>query len=138
MKKWFQSLGEKLQSFMYGRYGYDELSQAVSIGAVILVFLAWIPQLQVLSFVALAAWILVLIRGFSKNISKRQQERIAYLKFTEKIRNWFSVRKRAWSDRKTHRYFTCPNCKKVLRVPKGKGTIKITCPQCGNQIKKNT
>lgn len=138
MKKWFQSLGEKLQSFMYGRYGYDELSKAVSIGAVILVFLAWIPELQVLSFFALAAWLWVLIRGFSKNISKRQRERMAYLNFTGRIKSWFSVRKQAWSFRKTHRYFTCPSCKKVLRVPKGKGKIKITCPQCGHQITKKT
>lgn len=138
MKNWFRKLGEKMQSFMYARYGYDELSKAVSIGAVILVFLTWIPELQILSFVALAAWLWVFIRGFSKNISKRQRERMAYLNFTGKIRNWFSVRKRAWSDRKTHRYFTCPTCKKTLRVPKGKGTLKITCPQCGNQFTKKT
>ena len=30
IKNWFRSLGSKMQSFMYGRYGYDELSQFLS------------------------------------------------------------------------------------------------------------
>lgn len=138
MKRWFQSLGNKMQSFMYGRYGYDELSRAVSIAAVILAVLAMVPDLGFLSVLALIAWTWILVRSFSKNLSKRQRERIAYLQFTGKITNWFDVKKRAWADRKTHCYFTCPNCKRTMRVPKGKGKIKITCPQCQHQITKKT
>ena len=138
MKRWFQNLGNKMQSFMYGRYGYDELSRAVSIAAVILAVLALVPDLGFLSVLALIAWTWILVRSFSKNLSKRQRERIAYLQFTGKITNWFDVKKRAWADRKTHCYFTCPNCKRTMRVPKGKGKIKITCPQCRHQITKKT
>ena len=123
---------------MYGRYGYDELSRAVSIAAVILAVLALVPDLGFLSVLALIAWTWILVRSFSKNLSKRQRERIAYLQFTGKITNWFDVKKRAWADRKTHCYFTCPNCKRTMRVPKGKGKIKITCPQCQHQITKKT
>ena len=138
MKRWFQNLGNKMQSFMYGRYGYDELSRAVSIAAVILAVLALVPDLGFLSVLALIAWTWILVRSFSKNLSKRQRERIAYLQFTGKITNWFDVKKRAWADRKTHCYFTCPNCKRTMRVPKGKGKIKITCPRCRHQITKKT
>lgn len=123
---------------MYGRYGYDELSRAVSIAAVILAILSLVPDMGFLSVLALIAWTWILIRSFSKNLSKRQRERIAYLQFTGKITNWFDVKKRAWADRKTHCYFTCPNCKRTMRVPKGKGKIKITCPQCQHQITKKT
>lgn len=138
MKKWFQNLGQKLQAFMYGRYGYDELSKAISVAAIVCIVLALFPELQFFSYVALALWVWALIRCYSKNISKRRTEREAYLRFTGKIKGWFIWKKRAWSERKTHRYFKCPNCKKVLRVPKGKGKIRITCPECKTQITKNT
>lgn len=138
MKKWFQNLGRKMRSFMYGRYGYDELSRTVSIATVILVLLSLVPHLQFLSPLALALWIWILVRSFSKNLSKRQRERSAYLQFTGRITNWFRVRKRAWVDRKTHRYFTCSNCKKTMRVPKGRGKIRITCPHCHKAIIKKT
>ena len=29
--------------------------------------------------------------------------------------------------------FSCPNCEKKLRVPGGKGKIRVTCPQCKEQ-----
>ena len=138
MKNWFRNLGYKMQSFMAGRYGYDELSRAMSIAAFVLIILALFPNLQFLSFVATVLWIWALFRCYSKNISKRQLERQNYLRFTGRIRSWFSTKKRAWAERKTHCYFKCINCKKVLRVPKGKGKIRITCPECKTQITKKT
>lgn len=138
MKKWFQRLGAKMQAFMYGRYGYDELSQAVSITALICLLIALFSGWQIFSLCALTLWIWSMVRCYSKNLSKRQTERQRYLHFTGRIKGWFSTKKRAWSERKTHRYFKCPNCKKTLRVPKGKGKIKITCPECKTQITKKT
>ena len=35
---------------------------------------------------------------------------------------------------KEHKYFTCPNCHTVCRVPRGKGRIVITCPKCHGEI----
>ena len=37
----------------------------------------------------------------------------------------------------THNYFSCPNCRTVLRVPKGKGRIQITCAKCGTRFQVN-
>lgn len=138
MKKWFQNLGYKMQSFMAGRYGYDELSRAMSIIALICLLVAMFTGWPLLSTVALILWVWALIRSYSKNFSKRQLERQSYLRLTGRIKGWFGTKKRAWSERKTHCYFKCPNCKKTLRVPKGKGKIKITCPECKTQITKKT
>ncbi len=33
-----------------------------------------------------------------------------------------------------YNFFTCPRCRAALRVPKGKGRIKITCPKCGEKF----
>lgn len=41
-------------------------------------------------------------------------------------------------QRKTHRFFKCPECGVTVRVPKGKGKIKITCPKCKNAFVRNT
>lgn len=127
-----------MQSFMAGRYGYDELSRAMSIIALICLLVAMFTGWPLLSTVALILWVWALIRSYSKNISKRQLERQSYLRLTGRIKGWFGTKKRAWSERKTHCYFKCPNCKKTLRVPKGKGKIKITCPECKTQITKKT
>jgi glutaredoxin 3 len=32
----------------------------------------------------------------------------------------------------------CESCKKRMRVPKGKGKIKVTCPSCGHKFIKDT
>ena len=35
-------------------------------------------------------------------------------------------------------FFRCPSCKEVVRVPRGKGKIRITCPRCGYAFEKKT
>ena len=47
------------------------------------------------------------------------------------------AQKRRFSERKEYRFYRCPVCKKELRVPRGKGKIRIKCP-CGNAFTKRT
>ncbi len=35
-----------------------------------------------------------------------------------------------------HKHFSCPCCKQIVRVPKGRGKIVITCPSCQNEFEK--
>ena len=102
---------------------------------ILIILSIWIPVLYVIAFIPLG-W--SLFRSFSKNVYKRQQERYAYLRFIEKTKTAIRVRKRMLAEFKTHRYFKCPQCKTYLRVPKGKGKIKITCPNCKTDIIKKT
>ena len=37
-----------------------------------------------------------------------------------------------------NRYFSCPKCRQMVRVPKGKGKINIRCPKCGEKFMKKT
>ena len=39
---------------------------------------------------------------------------------------------------KTHKYYKCPTCKQVVRVPKGRGKIEINCPKCHTKFIKRT
>ena len=138
MKNWFRNLGYKMQSFMYGRYGQDDLSRFLSIAALVLIVLDLFLGTGVLSWLGLFMCMYSIFRMYSKKRAKRQRELEAYLKLANPVKNWFGLCKRKWSDRKTHCYFTCPSCKKTMRVPKGKGKIKITCPECKTQITKTT
>lgn len=138
IKDFFRTIGAKMQRWMSGRYGMDELSRAISIGAVVILLLSCIPALRFMYIPAIVLWIWSLVRSYSRKIEKRQAERAAYLRFTGRIKGWFSLKKKAWKERKTHRYFRCKACKTVLRVPKGKGKIKITCSKCHSTIIKNT
>ena len=53
-----------------------------------------------------------------------------YYSFKNKATSWYSLRKKMFAERKTHRYFKCKTCKTVLRVPKRNNKIEVTCPKC--------
>ncbi len=36
------------------------------------------------------------------------------------------------------KHFKCPRCKKHLKVPVGRGYIKVVCPACGHRFTKHT
>ena len=138
IKNWFRSLGSKMQSFMYGRYGYDELSQFLSKTALLCVIVGLFAYPGFFCGLAMALYLVTMFRMYSKNIMKRKQERDAYLRRTQPLRDWQALQKRKFNDRKTHKFFRCSQCKTSLRVPKGKGKIKIHCPKCRAEIVKKT
>lgn len=94
-----------------------------------------LPILTVASYLPLLAAIL---RIFSKSIGKRYQENVRFLAFWQRIRNWYTGLKSQAAQRKTHRFYRCPKCRHKLRVPRGKGKIRIRCPQCKAEFIKKT
>ena len=138
IKNWFRSLGSKMQSFMYGRYGFDELSQFLSRIALVSIIAGLFVSPGFFCTIAMVLYIVVMLRTYSRNSVKRQQELAAYYRMIAPMRNWCSLQKRKFSERKTHRYYKCSQCKTSLRVPKGKGKIKIRCPKCGAEIVKKS
>ena len=138
MKNWFRSFGSKMQSFMYGRYGVDELNSFLSVGSLIFIVLDLFLGTGIFSGLGIAMWLYSIFRMYSKKHDKRRRELEAYLKLANPVKNWFRLQKRKWTDRKSHRYYKCSQCKGTLRVPKGKGKIKIHCPKCGAEIIKKT
>ena len=128
---------ERLIRFMAGRNGADNLSRAVSLVVLVLLVVGMFVHgdaARVLWVLAIAGLIYVYFRMFSRNIQARYAENQKFLQ------KWGPVSRRLhnavlrFQDRKTHRYFKCPNCHKRLRVPKGRGKITITCPHCRTQF----
>ena len=114
---------------MYGRYGLDKLGYAILITSMILTLVTSIFGGDG-NYLSMLLLIWECYRFFSKNIYKRSQENSKFCGITKSIKKKLGLMKNQLRDRKTHRYFDCTTCRNTLRVPKGKGEIKVTCPVC--------
>lgn len=141
---------EKLREFLTGRYGGDLLSASLAslssvsmlAGVIVLSFVKGVPGLVialVLFAVSLGAMGLAIFRVFSKNLTARRAEYEWFKKnVADPIAGLFSKKKSAPRRDSEHRLFKCPKCRQTVRVPKGKGKIRITCPKCGEVFVKKT
>lgn len=129
---------EKMQRFMLGRYGFDDLSK-IHLGiAIILMVLSMFVRNSIFYILSLLMLVYVYVRAFSRNISKRQQENQKYLNFRyQRVVKWDAFKKRQ-AQKKTHRFYKCPQCRQTVRVPKGRGKICITCPKCKTEFIKKS
>ena len=133
-----QKLTAKIQQFMVGRYGSDEFSLVLSIAGIIFSFLGNFKYLGFLYFIGTLMIFYSLFRSFSKNYEARRKELNWYLVWSMKPKAQIKLLMNQIRDRKTHRYFKCKSCKTVMRVPKGRGKIEITCPKCRAKVVKKT
>lgn len=133
VKGFFERLRWKMALWMQGRHGVDGLSNALIVLGLALTFLSFLPYMGILSWLALFVLAYALFRTFSKNNAKRARENEAYEKFARKPKCAFALAGKAWRNRKTTRYFKCKGCGAVLSVPRGKGTLRVTCPKCHEQ-----
>lgn len=132
----FQKMGNALSRFMYGRNGVDQLGWASLVLVLLLDTVELIVRSKsetarmILSTVSFLVMVWILFRIFSRNLPKRRKENAWFLtKIVNPVKN-----RKARSQDKDHKYFTCPQCRTICRVPRGKGKIIITCPKCGSSI----
>ena len=129
--KMFRKIGDGLRRFMAGRYGSDRLNQCLLGAALVLILIGWLggkaaAGLNVLSLLAYVPLVWSIFRMYSRNIEARRRENAAFLRFFSRLTD------------KQYRYFRCPGCRQMVRVPRGKGKINIRCPKCGRQFIKKT
>ena len=121
---------ERMQRFMAGRYGNDQLNQFIFIVAIISMVLEIITRQSLFYTQTLVLLILAYVRVFSRNINKRYEENMKFLQKKDAILNKFRKQKYYAAQRRNFHIYTCPQCKQKIRIPKGKGKISITCPKC--------
>lgn len=119
-----------LRKFMIGRYGVDQLSIVLLVINMILSISLRFLNNRILDIFFIIIPIIVLYRMFSKNISKRYQENMKFLNVWNPLKRKITNRIQRIKDLKHYKYFKCSNCKQILRVPRGKGKISVTCPKC--------
>ena len=126
-----------LYRFMSGRYGMDPLNVALLVVGLLLAGCLSFTHIWWLFSLGYLPCFYAMYRMFSRNIVMRSRENQWFLRWWTPL----SSRIRRFIDRKrdkTHRYFKCPKCHAVLRVPKGKGRICIICTKCRHEFIKKT
>ena len=134
----------KLNNFFAGRQGMDELSKALFwSGLIFLVvsillsgFLAGIPA-SILRFLSIFMLIYCFIRAFSRRRAQRDAENYAYLNYLARRKHSFEAFKDRRRQSRDFKFFKCPGCGAMLRVPRGKGKVHITC-KCGYTLYRKT
>lgn len=140
----------------YGAYGFDILS-------IFLILLSCILSLfNITSILGLAILVFALYRAFSKKIYKRIEELNKFIlivnnilsKFNKKLpdnlprislsnipQSFYQLKyqiKYKIDNFKKYKIVKCPNCKQKLRLPRGKGSIIVTCKSCSHKFNMRT
>lgn len=129
---------EKLQRFMAGRYGVDQLNRVYIGLTFVLLILSMITRWSILYLVALGILIYSYYRMFSRNVSKMYAQNQKFLNMRYRAVAKWNKTKNHMKQRKVYRFYKCPSCKQKVRVPKGKGRICITCPKCRTEFVKKS
>ncbi len=129
---------EKFQHFMTGRYGADDLSRVYIIATLVIFVISLISGWGILYWIGLALMIYAYWRMLSRNVSKRYEENQKYLNARYQAAVKWNARKKRWAQRGTYRFYKCPQCRQMVRVPRGKGKICITCPKCRTEFIKKS
>lgn len=131
---WFRQFSAKLsmglRSFMAGRYGTDRLNMVILCTGLFCSLLSvWVRTVPLnLIFWALSYGLMIwaIFRTLSRNTYKRYQENRRFLQLITRVKD------------RQNRYFDCPKCRQMVRVPRGKGKISIACPRCGEKFIRKT
>ena len=150
--------------FMSGRYGQQGLDSLGFFLIFLVLMLMGSPFVWMASpFVA--GWII--FRLLSRNTAGRFAEEQHFRKITSVVAGWlapfwrtiaktfafavgfiwrfvrritvkFRQERIRFQERKTHLHVHCPQCRNVLRLPRGKGRLSVTCPVCKKAFVKAT
>ena len=130
LRQFSARLSAALRGFMAGRYGTDKLNMVIlSVGlavSLLSVLFRHPPVNLLLVVLSYGLMIWAIWRTLSRNTYKRYQENRKFLQFITRLKD------------RQNRYFDCPKCRQMVRVPRGKGKISITCPRCGEKFIRKT
>lgn len=147
---------------MQGRYGVDPFGKFLLYTGFVLYIFSGFLRLRVAYYIGVIFLIYAFFRILSKNHSKRFKENLKFesikAKFSKPKADGGRGSKKKWQqaqaqqqtygnagqqsgaadDTQFYNYYRCRNCQQIVRVPKGQGTVKITCPKCGNSFTDRT
>jgi DNA-directed RNA polymerase subunit RPC12/RpoP len=133
---------DRLNRFMMGRYGVDELSRTLNVAIIVCFVISLIGGriafLGIFYWLGLILMIYNIFRMFSRNTSKRYSENQRFCSARYRFNIRFGQWKKHMSERRIYRFYKCPACSQKVRVPKGRGKIRITCPRCRQEFVKRS
>mgnify|MGYP006967136685 CR=1 FL=1 len=148
LQKYIVMIRDDIKNAMSKRCGGDELNNLLMLlGFLFVVIALFSKRWQFAAIEALIGAVFVGIcymRVFSKDLEKRQRENAIYMKhmgeivhFTDYLLLCLKMKIKSITD-KEYVYFVCSQCKRIIRVPKGKNKVSIRCPKCNHVFVKRT
>ena len=129
---------DRLNRFMYGRYGQDQLSTFLLIVCLVVLIIGRFVRIPGLTLITLALLGYVYFRMFSRNVPARYAENQKFLELKGRFLGLFGKRGRGAQKQGDNMIFRCPKCSQKIRIPSGKGLVEITCPKCRTKFRKRT
>lgn len=131
-------MNEKLAAWLRGRNGSDELATFVIVVALLLVLLNLFLQSLIISIIALVLMVYAWWRMSSRNLEARENENGVFCEFIGPLRPWLRNPARAATEMRSYKHLKCPECGQRVRIPRGKGKIRVRCPKCQNKFEART
>lgn len=135
---------ERFQRFFYGRQGMDEFSKALFWSGLASMLLSALLRgllngvlSGIFSWLGLFQIVFCFVRAFSRRLDQRNAENASYLGWIAGQNRKFAAYKDRRSQRRDFKFFKCPGCGAMLRVPRGKGKLHIKC-KCGYMLYRRT
>lgn len=125
-----ESIKNKLIRFMTGRYGIDQLYYAGLFLALGLMMINMVVNVTILMVISNGLILLMVLRGFSRNINRRRSENEQFLKLWNPVKKAVRIFFRRIKEIRFHRYRKCPHCRKTLKLPIKRGKHMVKCPAC--------
>lgn len=132
----WEKMKNSFRRFMTGRSGADELSFSMVILALVLMLIASMLGSVVINLISLVLYGLCIFRMFSRNTSKRYAENQRYLVARGKLKTSASQSWVRLKNMRKYKYFKCPECHALLRLPRKVGEVTVTCGKCHHAFKK--
>ena len=125
---------QRLAEWLRGRQGPDDLAIFSMNVAIVVVIVNLFARMSWLGWIALALVVYSMFRIQSKNLGARSRENEAFLKALGPALPWVHNPRAAMTELRTYKHARCSSCKQRVRVPRGKGKLRVTCPKCGTKF----
>ena len=127
-------LRSRIERWMIGRNGPDELGMACTWLALILYIVAAVSGLRLIYWVAIVLLIYSALRMGSRSVAARRNENQAFLAKAGPLGGWLRNPSAAMAEAHEYKHLKCPQCGRRMRVPRKKGKLRVTCPSCGHRF----
>lgn len=132
-----QNMMYRFARFMQGRNGYDRYGRFLLVTGLLIGLCGSIFRIVWLSMAGDVILFYEMYRMFSKNLVKRGIENDHYMHMIMMVKHRYQAVKRQFHDH-ANRYYVCPQCGQIVRIPKGHGRITITCPNCHREFERKS
>ena len=120
----------RLMEWLKGRQGPDDLAVFSVNLAIVIVLVNVFARTGWLGWVGLALVAYAMFRIQSRNLGARARENEAFLRALGPARPWVQNPRAAWAELRAYKHVRCSSCRQRVRVPRGKGRLRVTCPRC--------